>query len=49
MIRHPIVQVETAEPAIGKVQVDLFTEPPLGPDTKTIAHKEHPDKQLGVD
>jgi hypothetical protein len=32
VVRHPAVQTEPAEPAIGEVQVDLFAQSPLGPD-----------------
>lgn len=44
MIRDTIAQIKAAEPAVGEVQVDLLTEPALGPDTKAITHEKHPDQ-----
>ncbi len=49
VIRHRIRQVEPAEPAIGQVQMNLFAEPPLGPDAHAIADQQHPDHQLRID
>lgn len=31
MVRHPPRQAETARPAIGKVRMHFFAQPPLGP------------------
>ena len=30
------------------IEVDLFTEPPLGADTEAVADDQHPDYQLGI-
>lgn len=48
MIRNLAVQPEAAEPAIGEVEVDLFTQSPLGADTHGIADDEHPHHQFGI-
>ena len=49
MVRHPIRQIKTAEPAIGEVQMHLFAKPPLGSDSQAIPHQQHADQQLGID
>lgn len=49
MIGDPVVQIETAKPAVGEVQVHLFAVPPLRPDAETITNQQHPDRQLRVD
>lgn len=36
MIGNAVVQIEAAEPVIGEVQVDLFTQPPLGRDARQV-------------
>jgi hypothetical protein len=48
MVRHGIFQTETAEPAVGQVQVNFFTQAPLGTDAITVANDQHPDHQLGI-
>ena len=37
------------KPAIGKVEVDLVTQPPFGANAEAIADNEHPDHQLRID
>lgn len=49
MVRNTIIQIKTAKPAIGQVQMHFFTKPPLGSDTKALAHQKHADQQLRVD
>ena len=49
MVRNAVVQIEAAEPAIGEVQVDLFTELPLGSDAEAIPNQKHPDQQFRID
>ena len=49
MIRDAIIQIKTTKPAVCQVEVDLFTEPALGSDAKTIAHQKHADQKLGID
>ncbi len=49
MIRDRIVQVQPTEPTIGQVEMDLFTQAPLRPDTHAIADQQHADHQFGID
>ncbi len=49
VVRHPAVEPEAAEPAIGEVQVDLVAEPPFRPDAEAVAHDQHADHQLRID
>jgi hypothetical protein len=49
MIRHPVAQIEAAEPAIRQVQMHLFAQATLRTDAETISDQKHPDQQLGID
>src|SRR5271170_496034 len=49
MVRNLVVKIEAAEPAIGEVQLDLLTQPPLKANAVAVANDQHPDHQLGVD
>ena len=49
MIGDRCVQVETTEPAVGQVQVDLLAEPALGANAKAVANDQHADHQLRID
>jgi hypothetical protein len=49
MIRHGIVQIETAEPPVSQIERHLLAQPPFGPDAVAIADDEHADHQLGID
>src|SRR5262245_39578156 len=49
VIRHLVVEIEAAEPAIGKVKLNLLAQPALRPDAVAIADDQHPDHKLGVD
>ena len=42
-------QIEAAKPAIGQVQMHLFTEPPLRADAKAIANWQHADQRFWID
>jgi hypothetical protein len=48
MIRDRILATELAEPAIGKVYLNLSAKPSLGADRKYLADKQHPDHQHRV-
>ena len=48
MVRHPISQIEAAEPAICKVQMNFFAEPAFGPNAKAISNQQHADKQFRI-
>ena len=49
VIRNLGLEVEATKPAIGKVELDLFAQPPLRADAVTVANNEHADQQLGID
>ena len=49
MVGYVVLEPEPAEPPIGKVELDLTTEPALGADRVAVADQEHPDHQLGID
>ena len=49
MIGDVAVEPQATEPAIGKIEVDLVAQPPLGANAEAVADNEHPDHQLGID
>ena len=49
MVGHIPVEPQSAEPAIGKVQMHLVAQPTLGTDPHAVTDNEHPDHQRGVD
>ena len=49
MVRNLIVEIELAEPAIGKVQRHLLAQPPFMTNAIAVTNQEHPDHQLGID
>jgi hypothetical protein len=49
VIRHPVIEIQVAEPAIGKVKLDLLAHPAFRPDAVAVADDQHPDHELGVD
>jgi hypothetical protein len=48
VIRHLVVEIEAAKPAIGKVKFKFFAQPPLEADAVAIADDQHPDHKLGI-
>ena len=48
MIRHRDGQIKAAEPAVGKVEMDLLAEPALGPDAHDVTHQKHADHQFAA-
>ena len=44
-----LLESQPTEPAIGQVEVDFLTQPPLGANPKAITHQQHPDHQLRID
>ena len=48
VIRHGIVQTQPAEPAIGQIEMYLFTQATLGPNTEAVADDQHANHQLGI-
>src|SRR2546423_783214 len=49
MVRNLIVEIELAEPAIGKMQRHLLAQPALMANAIAVTDQEHPDHQLGID
>ena len=49
VVGHCGLQAQPAEPAIGQVEMYLFTEPALRTDAEAVADDEHPDHQFGID
>ena len=49
MVGHRGSQIETAEPAIGEVQMDILTDPPFGSNSEAMADQQHADHQFGFD
>ncbi len=48
VIRHPVLEPETAEPAIGQVHLDLLAQPAVRADRMAIAQQHDPDHQLRI-
>src|SRR5450755_72743 len=49
VVGHRSFEIEPAEPAIRKVQLNLLAQTALGADAKAVADDQHPDHQLRVD
>jgi hypothetical protein len=49
VVGHRIFEIQSAEPAIGQVQVHLFAQPALRADAGAVANDQHPDHQLRID
>ena len=48
MTRHCFSKIQTAEPAISKVEMNLFAKPSFRSDAKTIAHQQHTNEPFGI-
>jgi hypothetical protein len=49
VVRHRLIELETAKPSIGEVQMHLFALPTLRANAKAVADDEHAQDQLRVD
>ena len=49
MIGHIAFQPQAAEPAIGKIEMNLLAQATLGADAVAVADDQHPDHQFGID
>src|SRR4029077_3648934 len=49
VVGYVAVEAQPTEPAIGQIEVNLVTKPPLGPDAVAVAHQQHTDHQLRID
>jgi hypothetical protein len=48
MVRNLVVQIELAEPAVGKVQGHFLAQPALMTNAIAVTDQEHTDHQLGI-
>ena len=48
MIGNLGVEPQSAEPAIGQIEIDLLAQPTLGTNAEAVADDEHPDHQLRI-
>ena len=48
-MRHLVVEVELAEPSIGKVKLDLLAQTAFRPDAIAVPDNKHPDHQFRID
>lgn len=48
MVRNWIRQIKLAEPPVGEVQVDLFTETPLSTGAHDISYQQHAHHQFRI-
>lgn len=46
MLWHRVLQSQSAEPAIGQIQVYFLTQPPLRANSIAVSDNQHPDHQL---
>ncbi len=49
VLGHPVFQTQSAEPPIDQIKMNLFAQPSLRADTKTVPHQQHSNHQLRVD
>jgi hypothetical protein len=49
VMRHLVGEIELAEPAVTKMQLDLFAEAALVPNAVAVTHNQHPDHQFRID
>src|SRR5262249_9439852 len=49
VVRNSVVEIEPAEPTVGKVQLNLLARPSLKADAVAVTHNQHPDHQFRVD
>ncbi|MNQ81830.1 hypothetical protein D3C85_968670 [compost metagenome] len=48
VIGHCILEAETTEPSICKIQLNFFAQTTLGADAVAIPNDQHPDHKFGV-
>src|SRR6202042_274986 len=49
MVGNVSVEAQSAEPAIGQIEVSLLAQPTLRTNAEAVTHNQHPDHQLGID
>lgn len=48
VIRHLVTEIETAEPPIGEMKLDILTRLALEADAVAVADDQHPQHQRGI-
>ena len=48
VVGHFVLEIETAEPAIGEMKLDLLAQLALIPDAVAVADNQHPQHQFGI-
>src|SRR5262249_60882199 len=48
VIGNLVVEIKPAEPAVGQMQLNLLTQPPLKANAVAVANDQHPDHKLGI-
>jgi len=48
-MRNPVVDIELAEPSVGKMQLDLLAQTALVSNAVAVSDNEHPDHQFRID
>ena len=49
VVGHCVFKVESAEPAICQVLVNLFAQPTFGPNAEAVANDQHANHELRID
>ncbi len=49
VIRHLVIQRQSAEPSIGEVVMDVFAELSVRSNVVEVSHQQHPEKDLRID
>ena len=49
VVGYRVVQIEAAEPAVSKMQLDLLAQSPLEADAVAVADQQHPEHEFGID
>src|SRR6476646_838169 len=48
VIRHGVLQPQSAEPPVRQVELHLFAQAPLGANTEAVSNDQHPDHQFRI-
>ena len=48
LIRNIVSQIKTAEPAIGKIKMNLLAKTPLRANARDVTDQQHPDHLFGI-
>jgi hypothetical protein len=48
VIGNLVVEIKPTKPAVGQMQLNLLTQPPLKANAVAVANDRHPDHKLGI-